>query len=145
MKDRTMTETEIRTELADCKTADRYVVDNRGVRYWVFGIPTGNLLVRRIENGVMKPVRTMQYDEVVSIEGMKVVQTTTNNGSRTMPVSDRNRELCIANDEGVMEDGFYDILTAQNRMNEIGDGEVQYRDLYDDDGQWIEESEDDEE
>jgi len=54
------------------------------------------------------------------------------------------RELCIANDEGVIEDGFYDLLEAQDRANEIGDGEVTYRDRYDESGDWIEESDDDE-
>lgn len=50
------------------------------------------------------------------------------------------RELCIANDEGVIEDGFHDLLVAQDRCKEIGDGAVEYRDLYDDDGMWIEDS-----
>lgn len=63
-----MTPEQIRTELADCKTADRYLNDARGDRFWVFGLPTGGLLVRRIENGIMKPLRTMEYDEVISIE-----------------------------------------------------------------------------
>ena len=55
------------------------------------------------------------------------------------------RELCIANEEGVIEDGFHDMLEAQDRCKEIGDGEVTYRDLYDEDGEWIEEDCDEEE
>jgi len=52
------------------------------------------------------------------------------------------RELCIANDEGVIEDGFHDLLEASDRLAEIGDGEIGYRDQYDADGMWIEESDD---
>jgi len=63
-----MTPEQIRAELADCKTADRYIEDVRGDRFWVFGLPTGGLLVRRIENGIMKPLRTMEYDEVNEIK-----------------------------------------------------------------------------
>ena len=65
-----MTPEQITTELKDCKSTNRYVVDVKGDRFWVFGLPTGALLVRRIDNGMMKPLRTMQYDEIVSIEGM---------------------------------------------------------------------------
>jgi len=54
------------------------------------------------------------------------------------------RELCIANEEGVLEDGFHCIMEAQDRLKEIGDGEIAYRDLYDEDGVWIEEDTDDE-
>ena len=55
-----------------------------------------------------------------------------------------DRELCIVNDEGVIEDGFYDLLTAQDRLKEIGDGEIAYRDLYDEDGIFIEDEDEDE-
>ena len=53
-----------------------------------------------------------------------------------------DRELCIANEEGVIEDGFHDLLDAQDRCKALGDGEVTYRDLYDEDGDWIEDEED---
>lgn len=48
------------------------------------------------------------------------------------------RELCIANEQGVIEDGFYNWVEAQRRLKEIGDGEITFRDLYDEDGVWIE-------
>lgn len=72
-----MNSTEITTELADCKSTNRYVVDANGDRFWVFGMPTGELLVRRIVEGIMKPLRTMQYDEVVSIEPKQAPDITT--------------------------------------------------------------------
>jgi hypothetical protein len=64
----TMTPNEIRTELADCKAFNRYLTDTRGDRFWVFGLPENQLLVRRVVDGTMKPIRTMEYGEVVRIE-----------------------------------------------------------------------------
>ena len=55
-----------------------------------------------------------------------------------------SRELCIANSEGVIEDGFFDLLDAQDRLKQIGDGSIAYRDQYDEAGDWIEESDEDE-
>ena len=54
-----------------------------------------------------------------------------------------SRELCIANSEGVIEDGFFDLLDAQDRLKQLGDGSIAYRDQYDEAGDWIEESDDD--
>ena len=57
--------------LIDCKTTDRYVLDHNGNEYWVFGLPSDGLLVRRvfIQDGqrMLKPVRTMEYNEVASV------------------------------------------------------------------------------
>ena len=53
-----------------------------------------------------------------------------------------SRELCIANSEGVIEDGFFDLLDAKDRLKQIGDGSIAYRDQYDEAGDWIEESDD---
>ena len=53
-----------------------------------------------------------------------------------------SRELCIANSEGVIEDGFFDLLDAQDRLKQLGDGSIAYRDQYDEAGDWIEESDD---
>jgi hypothetical protein len=63
-----MSPVRIRAELNNCKTADRYIIDSYGDRFWVFGLPTDGLLVRRIENGVLKPLCTLRYDEVKYIK-----------------------------------------------------------------------------
>jgi hypothetical protein len=59
------------SRLADCKTADRYVIDHNNDEYWVFGLPSNSLLVRRVftQEGqrMLKPVRTMEYNEVASV------------------------------------------------------------------------------
>lgn len=59
---------QIKTELSDCKTTDRHIIDVKGDRFWVFGIPTGSLLVRRVVDGIRKPLRTMEYDEIAYVE-----------------------------------------------------------------------------
>jgi hypothetical protein len=60
-----------------------------------------------------------------------------------------SRELCIANDEGVLEDGFYTVRAAKARLLELirlGEdyAEILPRDLFDEDGMWIEEPDGDE-
>jgi hypothetical protein len=60
-----------------------------------------------------------------------------------------SRELCIANDEGVLEDGFYSMETAKARLIQLfaqGEdyAEILYRDLFDEGGMWIEEPDGDE-
>jgi hypothetical protein len=60
-----------------------------------------------------------------------------------------SRELCIANDEGVLEDGFYSVETAKARLIQLFEqgedyAEILYRDLFDEDGVWIEEPDGDE-
>ena len=65
----TMSPEQIIAELKNCKTVDRYLTDRLGYKYWVFGLPTGALLVRLVVGmGILKPVRTMEYSEVESIE-----------------------------------------------------------------------------
>lgn len=57
-----------------------------------------------------------------------------------------SRELCLVNDEGVVEDGFYSRESAEARLAAISDDdlEIEHRDLYDEDGFWIEEPDGDE-
>jgi len=58
-------------------------------------------------------------------------------------------EWAIVSDEGVIEDGFYSREEAEarlRRMGEEGEGlEVDRRDKYDDEGNWIEDEDEDEE
>jgi hypothetical protein len=46
-------------------------------------------------------------------------------------------EYCITEDGMVVEDGFYSVADATDSLGE-GSGEVERRDLYDEDGDWIE-------
>lgn len=63
-----MTREQITQELADCKSTNRYVRDFKNDRFWVFGVPAEEILVRRVENGFLKPLRTMPYSEIAWIE-----------------------------------------------------------------------------
>jgi len=47
-------------------------------------------------------------------------------------------EYCIANDEGVIEDNLYNHTKAVARASELGDGSVELRSDYDENGDWIE-------
>lgn len=54
------------------------------------------------------------------------------------------RELCLVSDEGVVEDGFYSLesaLAALNECDKDDELEIEYRDLYDESGEWIEDDE----
>ena len=53
-------------------------------------------------------------------------------------------EYCIAEDGMVVEAGFYSVAEATAALDREGDGEVDRRDLYDADGDWIEDSDEDE-
>lgn len=53
-------------------------------------------------------------------------------------------EYCIAEDGMVVEDGFYSVAEATAALDSDADGEVDRRDLYDADGDWIEDSDEDE-
>ena len=53
-------------------------------------------------------------------------------------------EYCIVEDGTVVEDGFYSVKEATERLDSEGNGEVDRRDLYDADGDWIEDSDEDE-
>jgi hypothetical protein len=90
-----MTPEQITTELADCKTADRYLTDVNGDRFWVFGLPTGEILVRRIHAGTMKPLRTMQYSEVVSIEKTPAVESTCDHSELSVATSADMETVCV--------------------------------------------------
>lgn len=55
-------------------------------------------------------------------------------------------EYCIVSDEGVLEADFYSVSEAEAKINESypeDDCTVERRDLYDEDGYWIEESDED--
>jgi len=49
-------------------------------------------------------------------------------------------EYCIVEDGAVIEDGFYSVEAATAALDSEGYGEVDRRDLYDADGDWIEDS-----
>jgi len=49
-------------------------------------------------------------------------------------------EYCIVEDGAVIEDGFYSFEDATAALDSEGDGEVDRRDLYDANGDWVEES-----
>ena len=48
-------------------------------------------------------------------------------------------EYCIAEDGMVVDDGFYSVEEATAALDNESGGEVERRDLYDADGDWIEE------
>ena len=58
---------------------------------------------------------------------------------------EKGRELCLVSDEGVVEEGFYSLesATAALASSQLEDMlEIEYRDLYDEDGVWIEDDDD---
>jgi len=53
-------------------------------------------------------------------------------------------ELCIVNDEGIIEESIYDRDEADRLAAEYGEGcSVDLRSNYDEDGEWIEDDESD--
>ena len=53
-------------------------------------------------------------------------------------------ELCIVNDEGIVEESIYDRDEADRLAAEYGEGcSVDLRSNYDEDGEWIEDDESD--
>jgi hypothetical protein len=59
-----------------------------------------------------------------------------------MNTNKNEKEFCIANDDGLIEGGFYDLQEAIEKCVSYGDGcFVASRDLYDENGNWADDQE----